>query len=173
MATSTPKAVPKAVPKLDQADGASTNSSKKLLIILIAVLVVAIILGCAGGWYYFSSRSAHEETPAKVKSVIPLFVALENFTVNLQPDSGEHFLQIGITLQVTAQEEADSIKLNMPQIRSRLLLLLSSKKASEISTTEGKNKLAQEIVEQVNMPFTPKSAPQSISNVFFTSLVIQ
>jgi flagellar FliL protein len=174
MATSTPKAVPKSVPKAVQSpessEAAPKKSKKKLWMMLIVVLVLAA--GGAGGWYYWSGMKAHEQ-PAKEKAVPPVFVALETFTVNLQPDNGEHFLQIGVTLQVITKEEADLIKLNMPQVRSRLLLLLSSKKASEISSTEGKNSLASEIADQVNKPFSPQGAPQTVSNVFFTSLVIQ
>jgi flagellar FliL protein len=61
----------------------------------------------------------------------------------------------------------------MPLVRSRLLLLLSSKKASELSTVEGKKKLADEIIAQVKQPFTPQGGSTAISGVFFTSFVIQ
>jgi flagellar FliL protein len=76
-------------------------------------------------------------------------------------------------LQVADQSQVDLIKLYMPQVRSRLLLLLSSKKASEISTPEGKKKLSDEIMEQVKQPFKLGAAPQNVTNVFFTSFVIQ
>jgi len=170
MATSNSKAA--ANPPSNEGEGAPKKSMKKLWIILIAVLVVVIAAGGAGAWY-FLSHNAHSE-PSKKKAEPPVFVALDPmFTVNLQPESGEHYLQAGITLQLSSKEEGELFKLHMPQVRSRLLMLLSSKKASDISTTEGKNALAKEILEQVNLPFTPQSAPQSVSNVFFTSFVIQ
>ena len=52
-------------------------------------------------------------------------------------------------------------------------MLLSSHKADELLSPEGKNKLAKEIIEQVNKPFEPKAAPQIVTGVFFTSFVIQ
>jgi flagellar FliL protein len=52
-------------------------------------------------------------------------------------------------------------------------MLLSSKKASEILTVEGKKKLAGEVLGQVKDSFSGKTAKPAISDVFFTSFVIQ
>jgi flagellar FliL protein len=65
------------------------------------------------------------------------------------------------------------MKAQMPAIRSRLLMLLTSKSASEISTSEGKTQLNDEIIAAVKKPFTPNGKPQEIMGVFFTSFVIQ
>jgi flagellar FliL protein len=63
--------------------------------------------------------------------------------------------------------------LNNAQIRSRILMLLSSKDAEEILTAEGKEVLIEEIIEQVKLPFTPKGSPQKVDGVFFTSFIVQ
>jgi flagellar FliL protein len=65
------------------------------------------------------------------------------------------------------------IKANIPQVKSRLIMLLSSKDAEELLTPEGKDNLVKEIIEQVNLPFVPKGASQKVSGVFFTSFVVQ
>jgi flagellar FliL protein len=98
---------------------------------------------------------------------------MEPFTVNLQSENGDQFLQVTLTLQVPDQVQEDLIKTFMPQVRSRLLFLLSSKKPSEITTVEGKKKLIDEIINTVNQPFTSRGPQQDVSNVFFTSFVIQ
>ena len=103
----------------------------------------------------------------------PVFLPLESFTVNLQPEGADQYLQIALTVQVADPAQVELIKLNMPQIRSRLLLLLSSKKASEISTTAGKTALTKEIIEQIKMPFSANAKPQEVPGVFFTSFIIQ
>lgn len=177
MATSPPKSVPKSVPKAvppaaaDEAPPAK-KSSKKLFLIMAVVLLLG---GGAGGWYYMN-QNAHPGAAAKAKAEAakpPVFVVLEPFTVNLQAEAGEQFLQVAFTLQAADQSEVDLIKLYMPQVRSRLLLMLSSKKASEISSLEGKKKLSSDIAALVNQPFTPAAKPLRVSNVFFTSFVIQ
>lgn len=180
MATSAPKAAPKAGPKSvapEAAVEAAPKKSMKKLIIIIAAAV--IVLGGAGaGAFVFmhgnSSAGAAKEKEAKAEPAkLPVFVTLEPFTVNLQAENGDQFLQVTLTLQVPDAVQEELIKSFMPQVRSRLLFLLSSKKASELSNVDGKKKLTQEIMTAVNQPFTEKGQPQAVSDVFFTSFVIQ
>jgi flagellar FliL protein len=103
----------------------------------------------------------------------PVFITLETFTVNLQPDPDEKFLQLDISLQVKTAPEADALKGQMPAIRDRILLLLSSKQASQINTLEGKQALSKELLEEINKPFKPHGKKQKVKGVFFTSFVIQ
>lgn len=179
MATSIPKAVPKSIPRVvapapePESPPPAKKSRKKLFVIAGAALLLAI---GGGAWYAFDN-SAGEKTAAAdaqpQRAAPPVFVVLEPFTVNLQPENGEQFLQVAFTLQVGSQTEVDQIKLYLPQVRSRVLLMLSSKKASELLSVEGKKKLADDIIGQIKQPFHPQGTPLEISNVFFTSFVIQ
>lgn len=173
MATA-PKGNPKVVP-IEEAAGQAAppkKSNKKLVLILGAALLVAA--GGGGAWFFMGGKSAEHGAAAKQEPPKPpVFIAMEPFTVNLQPEAGEQYLQVQFTLQVTDEKQVELIKLYMPLVRSRLLLLLSSKKPSELSTPEGKKKLQDEIIATIKQPFTPQSPPQGISGVFFTSFVIQ
>ena len=103
-----------------------------------------------------------------------MFVPIEPFTVNLQPENGnDQYLQLAFTLQVSGLEEVELIKNNMPKVRSRLLLLLSGKHASEINTPEGKKQLGAEIIAQVKEPFEEHGESQDVTDVLFTSFIIQ
>ena len=72
-----------------------------------------------------------------------------------------------------AEAEATKVKMYMPQVRSRILFLLSNKTAEEISTVEGKKVLGEQIAALVAEPYQPGLGQTKISNVFFTSFVIQ
>jgi flagellar FliL protein len=113
-----------------------------------------------------SKKKKKDEAP-------PEYVAVDSFTVNLQPEHGDQYLQVAFTLQVEGPEQVELIKANMAKVRSRVLLLLSGKKASEISTVEGKQQLAGEILAAVNEPFVPHGDEQEVSDVLFTSFIIQ
>jgi flagellar protein FliL len=165
----------KADPKAEAAPAAG-GSKKKLLIIIIAAVVV--LAGGGAGAFFFMHGKSDAAPDAKHKKVAvpagpPVFVPIEPFTVNLQPENGEQYLQTAFTLQVATLEQVELIKDNMPKVRSRLLLLLSSKKASEINTPEGKKKLAEDIMAQVKAPFEEKGEPQEVTDVLFTSFIIQ
>lgn len=175
MATA-PKSAPKSGAEAD-AGGAQQGApkSQKKLLLLIGILLIALIGGGGAAWYFLSKKSppVEEDHPKPKASKTPVFFVIESFTVNLQPETGEQFLQIAFTLQVEDQAQIETMKMYMPQVRSRLLILLSGKKPSEISTVDGKQKLADDIVAVMKKPFSADGPPQLILNVFFTSFVIQ
>ena len=128
-----------------------------IVIAIIGVLVLAI----AGGGAWFLTRPKGENAEKEVKKAVkPEFVVVDQFTVNLQPEVGDQYLQINMTLEVAGLEQVTVIKDNMARVRSRILLLLSNKRASEINTVEGKKALAAEIVAAVNAPFSDKGPKQ-------------
>jgi len=157
-----------------QAPEEAAPASKKKLIIIIAAVVLA--LGGGGAAWFFTQQKSHtkkEEVKKEEPVKAPVFLTLDTFTVNLQPDPDEKFLQVDISLQVASAEAAEAIKLHMPAVKNRLLLLLTSKSAAEISTVEGKQDLSNEIIAEVKKPFAPNAKPQEVLDVFFTSFVVQ
>ncbi len=171
----------KSAPKKTDTEPAEGKPKSRLLII---VLVLLIVLGAGGAaaWYFLifkaeaapaAGHGAAKHAAVAEASAPPVFLPMESFTVNLQSEEGERFLQTTLTLQLPNQEEVEVIKTYMPHVRSRLLLLLSSKKPSEILSTEGKNKLAQEIMDVFKQPFTPQGPTVKVLSVLFTSFVVQ
>jgi flagellar FliL protein len=166
----------KADPKADPAAAAPAGAKKKLIVIAAAAV---LLLGSAGGaaWYVMQGDAAGQDSSAETKKkdpgVKPEYVQVESFTVNLQPENGEQYLQVQFTLQVAGTEQATLIKDNMAIVRNRVLLLLSGKRASEISTVGGKQQLAAEIQAIVQEPFEKDGAEQEVTDVLFTSFIIQ
>ena len=160
----------KAEPKVEAA--APKASSKKLMIM---VLMALLVLGGGGGtaWFFLRPTGAQKEEVKESKFEKPVYVPIDQFTVNLQREDDDKVMQIQFTLQVADGKEEMLIKDNMPKVRGRLLLLLSSKKASELETVDGKRQLAQQILEAVNEPFAPTGKPQKATDVSFTNFIIQ
>lgn len=167
-------------PEVQEEEGAEEapkKSNKKLIIIIAAVVV--LIGGGVAAWLLMGGESdehgedgeaeQHEEVVVKE----PVFVVLDTFTVNLNPDEGEKYLQVDITLNASEQSDADQLEKYMPQVRNRVLLILTSKLASEISGMEGKQALSAELTEQINEPYGEGAEPLTITEAFFTSFVIQ
>jgi flagellar FliL protein len=174
-------AKPKVDPKADAAAAAPAGSKKKKLIVIAAAAV--LLLGGGGGaaWYFMQGADAAAEQGGpkeskkkkKESDAKPEYVPVESFTVNLQPENGEQYLQVQFTLQVGGAEQATLIKDNMAIVRNRVLLLLSGKKPSEISTVEGKQQLAAEIQAIIREPFDKDGDEQEVTDVLFTSFIIQ
>lgn len=161
----------KADPK-DTTAVAGNASVKKLAVLAAAGILVLSGMG-AGAWYFLQDADAKPVASAKAAEP-PVYIPLEKFVVNLQPDdTGEHYLQIQFTLQVPTPEQVELIKANMPQVQNRVLMLLSAKQAAELASPEGKQQLSKELVAAVNQPFVPKGDPQEVSDVLYTSFIIQ
>jgi flagellar FliL protein len=172
----------KADPKAEAAAAPAAGGKSKLFI-MIGAAVLVLGLGGGAGWYFLHG-SAEGAAPAKKEHGTsskkkkkdehpPEYLAIEPFTVNLQPENGDQYLQVAFTLQVDGAEQAEVIKTNMAKVRSRVLLLLSGKKASEINTVPGKQQLAGEILAVVKEPFAEHGDEQEVSDVLFTSFIIQ
>jgi flagellar FliL protein len=173
----------KADPKAEAAAAPATGGKNKLFM-MIGAAVLVLGLGGGAGWYFLhGGADAEAAEPAmkdnggskkkKKDEHPPEYLAIESFTVNLQPENGDQYLRVAFTLQVDGPEQVELIKANMAKVRSRVLLLLSGKKASEINTVEGKQQLAGEILAAVKTPFAEHGEEQDISDVLFTEFIIQ
>src|SRR5215471_331534 len=117
------------------------KASKKLLFMALGLVLLA---GGGGGAWWFMHRDAAHSTAKAEPDKPPVFAPLDNFTANLQQEDGAQFVQVGLTLRVADEAAVAALKLRMPEVRDRILLMLSAKKPSELLTLEGKRKLADD-----------------------------
>jgi flagellar FliL protein len=75
----------------------------------------------------------------------PVFVAMENFVVNLADHDADRYAQIGVTLEVLDDGHVDEVKAYMPAIRNNVLMLLAHKASGDLASADGKALLAREI----------------------------
>lgn len=179
-------------PLNEESPVASAPANNTLKIVLITLLVILLSAGSAGGvWYFLSGKSSNshdKEAEAEVKAeepaeeaeqaesgdekaAEPIFVSLEPFTVNLLPEG--QFLQATFVLQIKDEKEAERVKVFMPQIRSRLLLMLSGKTAEALSSQQGKTDLIKEIKQLISQPFKAGQKPVTVEEVHVTAFIIQ
>ncbi|MGI9027037.1 MAG: flagellar basal body-associated protein FliL [Burkholderiaceae bacterium] len=153
------------------------SGKRKLLVILIAVFAVLALAGGGAAWRFHQKAAdveakGEEGTKSAKKpegTKPPVFNTLEAFTVNLA--GGDHFLQLGIVLQLKDEETGEKVKTWMPQIRSRLLLLLSSKTAEDLETSKGKRALVEAILAETRAPLGADG--EKVQAVLLGSMLVQ
>lgn len=155
-----------------KAAGDAPPKSKKMLIIIIA-LVVILAGGGAAAFFLMKPHppkgeeaEAQVEEPAKDEhAAAPKYIELGTFTANLVHEEGDRYLQITISLKLSSPEMEEKIKASNPEILHRVNMLLQSKRPSELSTVEGKEKLAQDLKTHINyvLGFV-KKAPKIITS---------
>lgn len=133
------------------AEAAPQPAGKKGIIKLAVMGLLVCAIAGGGAWWYLGHKGgegAKEAKPEPVKP--PVFYPLETFTVNLLLVDNPQFLQTGITLKVASETVVEELKLHTPVVRDRILMLMSSRKAAELLTVEGKRQLGEDIVNSLN-----------------------
>jgi flagellar FliL protein len=178
---------------------------KKLIIVVVAVL---LLLAAAGGgvvyWLKAKAHAAQEAedadaedgaepahaqaaaAPKRDPKAVPVFVPLENFTVNLADRDADRYAQIGISLELSDAKAGEKIKVFMPAIRNNILMVLAHKRSSDLLERSGKEKLAEEVLRETEralgleaaVPGAPKKGdhdaePRPVRAVHFSNFIIQ
>ena len=151
------------------------TGNKKKIILFVLIGILSVGAGIGGTWYFMKQQQEDgSDVTAKKKKKPTTFIKLESFTVNLQSDDREpHYLQIELSLKANESEAVKVIENKKPEVRNQILLLLSSKKPSEINTLEGKQKLSQEIIQAIRAKVDSEDLEDDILDVLFTSFIIQ
>jgi flagellar FliL protein len=154
------------VPPPDTEASAPAKRGKGKLIIILAVVLLLAGGGGFAAWKFMAPKDGEQAADKPVAEVPPVFVPIDQFTVNLNPEGGEQFLQAAFTLKVTDLEVVDAVKLHLPELRNQVLLLMSSKKAADLQNVEGKQQMANEILAIANEVVAPafpvaKKAPDA------------
>lgn len=152
--------------------------SSRNITLVVGALVLLIALSAANLYVLLSDRSpsdgstSTEETYAPIAD--PIFVKIGPLTVNLRSDRyGERLLYTTLSLRVENETTQELIKKFMPEVQSRLLLLLSAYTAEQLTTTEGKQEVARAILEALEAPLVDSQPRLAISAVLFTDFIVQ
>ena len=163
-----PAISPSAVPEIPPAPVQKKSSLPKVL--SVGALLLAIAAGAA--WFLLRDSTASAEN-ALQKPAAPL-VHLEGFTVNLADPEENHFLRVSMDLavqRVPAPTEKDKPNsgLPMPQIRDTILSVLTTSKADDLLTPDGKAKLKKNLIDALNRD----NPDLGVREIYFTEFLVQ
>ena len=150
--------------------------SKKLLWVIVALLVILVGMACAAGAWYFlkgdASAETAQESAQSAPAPVPVFVELKPFTVNLNDGSGR-ILYVGITLKAEGEEAATTLREQMPEVRNRILMVLTGQQGDQLTTPAGKQTLAQALIGAFEQPFNGDTSSVAVSDALFTDFIVQ
>ena len=150
------------------------KGSKRKLWVPLLVLITLAACAVAGFSYWRmqqtpASAAAKNEPPPPPPA--PVFLPLDTFTVNL--GDADRVLYIGITLRLKDEETRQRINDYLPEVRSRLLLLLSSQDAAVLATDDGKKKLMETIKQTLSTPLVAGQPTQVVTDVLYTAFILR
>jgi flagellar FliL protein len=103
------------------------------------------------------------------ENVIGPLYPLDTMIVNLSDDGGKRYLRVTMALELSDPESVDTIESRLPQIRDAVLMILPTKTYDDVSTTDGKIALRNQVMEKINDLMTKGR----VNNIYFTEFVVQ
>ncbi len=180
-------------------EGGKKSSKLKLIIIVLVVGLVFAGLGVGGAWYFLGMQppmvagtdtgddeamldGEEEDVPKKKKKkkrkhapeAPPLFAELDpDFVISFKDQKLARFMQLRVKLMSRDPEIIEVVEQYKPILRNNLLLLFSSQKFEDVVTREGKERLLEEALEEVNRTLDEEADSDGVDAVYFTSFVAQ
>lgn len=96
-------------------------------------------------------------------------LALDPFVVNITGHDYARYLKVKIEIEAESPAVRDELEQRLPQVRDGVIVLLSSRRLSDVTDFEGKVLLKEAIVERVNGMLETGAVRQ----VMFTEFVVQ
>jgi len=160
------------------ANSKSNTTSTVLKMFLLALVVAGLSIGAT---LFYSSKAASTPTLAPATSQAPpppelpnpIFVPLQPFTVTLGEQYATRILFVDITLRVANEASRKQITAYMPEVRNRVLTVLTKQTPADVQTPEGRAQLAQMLSDTLKTPYHPQPVGPEISKVLFTAFVVQ
>jgi flagellar FliL protein len=146
---------------------------------LLIGIAGAVLLACGGtGAWLMLAHNAPKKTAAVAPpppSGPPLYVPLDPpFVANFQGDQQVRFLQITAQIMTHDPKTVEALKASDPIIRNDLLMLFSNQKATDLATSEGKEKLRAAALAAVRKVLSANDGkPEKVDTVLFTTFVMQ
>jgi len=172
-----------------------SGTKKIILIVVLALVVIGVTVGAT---LYFTGvfdgddsskavataeggdTAAGEDAPAKKEAkakdlsdeaIYHLFEP--PFTVNFNDNGKIRFLQIGLSVSTRDKDAIEIMLQHEPVIRNNLVLLFSGQKSEDLYTRDGKSKLRDDTLAEIQNIMSANTGDKAIDNVYFTGFVIQ
>ena len=165
-----------------EGEGVEVAPKKKSKLPLIIILVVVLAGGGGAAWWFLKGNkpagapNAAAAASAAADAKPPLYAQLDkDLTTGLtRSDAEDHYLQLEIKMKIANEKVGEKITQRIPEIRSALLLLMTSKSSEDLKTVEDKQRLANEMAAQINKIInSTKPETDGVMGVYFTTFMLQ
>ncbi len=166
-------------------DAQGEKKSSMKMILMIALGAIVLVAATVGATMFLVSDGSQSDAPAQgesakadepeaVKQDPPVYFGLHPaMVVNFENPRGARFLQVDVEVMARSKEVIEAVKEHTPAIRNNLLMLFSSQDSEALKTREGKEKLRQAALEEIQQILEQRTGEQGVEEVYFTSFVMQ
>jgi len=128
------------------AEAAPAKKGPPIVVIIGLTALVAFGLGFVVVQKFFTKTV--KAGPAPI--VIGDTVTLDEFLINLADTDSSHYLKVTIGLGLIQGQTAETFKEKIPEARDAIIMCLSAKTLSQVTTTDGKEALKTELLNDIS-----------------------
>ena len=165
--------------KEEEATLPKPKKSRKWLVVILGLI---LLFGAAIGAVLFLApgvipdslnlggiKGAEKKEKEPEKKEQGYIYNMDAFIVNLADQGRPRYLKIRMSIESQEMKVNEEYEKRLPQLRDTILTVLSSKSYGEISDSEGKKKLREEIIVKLNRLLRGFQ----VKTVYFTEFMIQ
>lgn len=155
---------------------ATPAKSKSPVPLLVSVALFAVVGGGAASWLLQqrSQQGVAVRAEAGSSGAPKYLIPLEGFTVNLADPEETHFLRVTLSLGIDrlpegVEKDKPTVAIPVARVRDAILGVLTSCKAEELLTPDGKAQLKKNVLAAVQ-----KNVPElGVRDIYFTEFLVQ
>ena len=165
------------------ADNEQAEAPKSKKGMIIVIVLVAIIAGGAGvAVPMFLNKPAETAVDAEAEPVAETPPGAEALyrgihpplLINFLDERGKgRFLQMSLEVMSREQSVIDAMEAHDAVVRSQLILLFGDVQLADLNSREGKTKLLDMALEEINKILAEQTGESGVEAVYFTNLVVQ
>ena len=133
-------------------------------------LIIFGLMMALGQGYAHAADEEGEEAAPKSSAYVSLG---DPMVLNLSGGKRLTFLQISADVLIGDADAESTVKTHVPAIRHSLIMLLSEQKASDIKTPARREEIRQQATARVKGLIAELSGSDDISDVLFSSILVQ
>ena len=175
----------KQAPNPAAADGAGDKPGKgklKLIILIVVGLLLAVGISIGATLFFLGKDKGSEEQPeaeehaeeaAPVKQPAIYESIAPAFVVNFKHQGRQRYMQVSVALMARSEADLEALKVHMPLLRNRLVMLFSGQDFEALMTPVGKELLRQQATTAVQELAQKETGKTVVEQVLFTNIVLQ
>jgi flagellar FliL protein len=129
------------------------------------VLVILMMFSVQVAW-------AEDEAEKTVEDYVN-YIELKPFVTNFGGVGKSRFLKCEVTIQVASENAHHAVNHHMAHIRNDIVFLLSAQTDDTVGTVEAQQELAKKALKKVQDILVEEEGEGFVSDLFFTSFVVQ
>ena len=157
---------------ISQIEASKKKGGKKKLLFIIVPLLLILGGGSFAAYHFLFAKKSKTPAnqPAKLSNMqLGPMIKLKSFLTNLANTNRTAYVKVSMSIELKPGANISTFKQFTPQVRNRIIMILSSKTSKEIDSPQGQLSLRHQIARSLNQLL----GDGTVTGVYFNNYLVQ